>query len=110
MKNNYQQSLLSKANKKLDREFIDYIYPDYSFFDKEQWLLRYDNDRMEFLCSENYSEYFVSPFQEIFIWQKNKEYIYTTFNRDKQPIETCGICLTEVQQKQLIPVMVNQTE
>ncbi|HFX3760012.1 hypothetical protein [Enterococcus sp. DIV1368e] len=104
MKNNYQSSELCETNSSLVDETIGYIYSKYLFFDKKKLLLRYDNNQMKLLCSEKYHEYYVSPFQKVFVDQKDYEYIYTTFTNDKHPVQTCGIYLNKIQEERLTQI------
>lgn len=78
MKKIYQSSLC-ETNNSLIEETSEYIYSKYLIFDKKKQLLRYNSNQMKVLCSEKYEEYYVSPFQKLFIDQKNYGYIYDIY-------------------------------
>lgn len=41
-----------------------YIFSNYRYIDQNKNILEYDEEIMNLLCSKEYEEYYVSPFQK----------------------------------------------
>lgn len=79
---------------------VNYILSKYIYFDKENFLLIYEDQRMNQLCpdKDRTGAYYVTPFLRI----KEDEYIYTTVSKNFEPLETCGIRLNTFENEQII--------
>lgn len=84
-------------NKIKEREYslsgAKYVLSSYVYYEKNKGLIRYDQERMNQLCSQLYGEYYVSEFQKVNKNSEDKEYIYNTFSKTGEPIQTCGVVL-----------------
>ncbi|EOH1637238.1 hypothetical protein ACLSNP_002514 [Enterococcus faecalis] len=72
-----------------------YIFSKYRYIDQNKNILEYNEEIMNLLCSKEYEEYFVSPFQKIEYQDGLVEYIFTTYTKSKEMVQTCGISLTQ---------------
>ncbi|HFK2761821.1 TPA: hypothetical protein ACGX4V_002314 [Enterococcus faecalis] len=81
-----------------------YIFSKHRYIDQSKKILQYEEEIMNLLCSKEYEEYFVSPFQKIEYQDGLIEYIFTTYTKDKRIVQTCGVILTQVQEQTLIEV------
>lgn len=79
-----------------------YIFSNYRYIDQNKNILEYDEEIMNLLCSIEYEEYYVSPFQKINYQDGHVEYIFTTYTKDKEVVQTCGIGLTQELESSLI--------
>ncbi|EPI08733.1 hypothetical protein [Enterococcus faecalis] len=81
-----------------------YIFSKYRYIDQNENILEYDEEIMNLLCSKEYEEYFVSPFQKIEYQDGLIEYIFTTYTKGKGIVQTCGINLTQELENSLIEI------
>lgn len=95
---------MNNTRKTLDESNREFIFSDYELFDKERNLLMYPLLQMDQLCLTELGEYYVSPFSKFYKDENDREYFYTTFSVDYQPIQTCGVLLTPVQVSQLTTI------
>lgn len=78
-----------------------YVFNSILDFDEKNNLIKYDKKRMSQLCDESIREVYVSPFEKLWSDKDNYDYFYSTYSDDKQPIQTCGIALSEEENTQL---------